>query len=68
MLLTNYSTCPARPDPDLRNAFWQLSLGMLGPPDILSAIHLYGGSSGRPVFNEKGHVFGIASGIKLTVH
>jgi hypothetical protein len=29
-------------------------------PYYLTNVHLHGGSSGRPVFNENGHVFGIA--------
>ena|SRR6266404_2228714 len=33
----------------------------LHPPYYLTSIHLYGGSSGGPVFNADGHVFGIAS-------
>jgi hypothetical protein len=33
----------------------------LRPPYYLTNIHLYGGSSGGPVFNADGHVFGIAS-------
>jgi Trypsin-like peptidase domain len=33
----------------------------LNVPYYLTSIHLHGGSSGGPVFNERGHVFGIAS-------
>lgn len=33
----------------------------LNVPYYLTNIHLHGGSSGGPVFNERGHVFGIAS-------
>jgi hypothetical protein len=33
----------------------------LNAPYYLTSIHLHGGSSGGPVFNERGHVFGIAS-------
>jgi hypothetical protein len=33
----------------------------LSAPYYLTSIHLHGGSSGGPVFNERGHVFGIAS-------
>jgi len=33
----------------------------LVPPYFLTNIHLYGGSSGGPVFGPDGHVFGIAS-------
>ncbi|TYL89969.1 trypsin-like peptidase domain-containing protein [Bradyrhizobium rifense] len=33
----------------------------LTPPYYLTNIHLHGGSSGGPVFNESGHVFGVAS-------
>jgi hypothetical protein len=35
--------------------------GKLVPPYYLSNIHLHGGASGGPVFNEIGQVFGIAS-------
>jgi hypothetical protein len=35
--------------------------GRLRPPYYLTSIHLYGGSSGGPVFNAAGCVFGIAS-------
>lgn len=33
----------------------------LNVPYYLTSIHLHGGSSGGPVFNERGHVFGVAS-------
>ena len=33
----------------------------LQPPYYLTDIHLHGGSSGGPVFNQNGHVFGAAS-------
>jgi Trypsin-like peptidase domain len=33
----------------------------LNAPYYLTSIHLHGGSSGGPVFNERGHVFGVAS-------
>ena len=53
--------------PDFYNGILQEIYTGRGPssklqaPYYLTNIHLYGGSSGGPVFNENGHVFGVAS-------